>query len=347
MMITNTKIIKPKTIDNIENIIDGGESRFISIYNNLKNNLKEELVSKLISRLFTKLEKQRQQIEEYKQEITALKNNLVYLLKRILLSKNNEDNNLSNFKRMKNYDKLIKNYSLSTNNTTYTSLSPKNKSSSTINLFTNFYNKTELNKDYNLTFKNQVPLQLNQPQTELDIKVNNYIQSLYIKNSCKNETNLNNYYSLNKTQSVYNEVLENIRKKIHNLSFSTYNSNNNSKRNISSSMKKIYYDELNNKSKNKNKKNSELHINSFNYEDKNNSNINIDNSNYLKVTKKNSEKNFNKKNKSNNSKSSKSLSHISKERGNNKRYNINLKKKMNKSNHYIPLSRSPFLINKI
>ena len=92
-----------------------------------------------------------------------------------------------------------------------------------INLFTNFYNKTELNKDYNLTFKNQnqVPFQLNQPETELDIKVNNYIQSLYIKNACKNETNLNKYYSLNKTQSVYDEVSENIRKKIHNLSTKT------------------------------------------------------------------------------------------------------------------------------
>ena len=345
MMISTTKILRPKTIDNIQNIIDGGESRFISTYNKLKNNLKEELVSKLISRLFKTLEKQKKQIEEYKQEISTLKNNLVYLLKRILLSKNNEEKKISNFKKMKNYDKLIKNYSLSTYNTTYTSFSPKNKSSSSLNIFTNFYNKTELNKDYNLTFKNEVPFQFNQPQTELDNKINNYINSLYVKNACQNETNLNYYYSLNKTQTVYDEVLENIRKKIHNKSFSTYYSNNNSKRNISSSIKKIYFDDLNNK--NKNKKNSSLLINSFNYEDISNSITNIDNSNYLKVTKKNSEKNFNNKNRSINCKSSKSLSHITKEKGNNKRYNMNLHKKMNKSNHFIPIYRSPFLINKI
>ena len=345
MMISTKKIIKPKTIDSIQNIIDGGDSKFFFTYNNLKNNLKDELVSKVISRLFRILEKQKQQIEEYKQEITTLKNNLIYLLKRILLSKNNEDKNLSNFKKMQNYDKLIKNYSLSTYNTTYTSFSPKNKSSSSLNIFTNFYNKTELNKDYNLTFKNQVPFQFNQPQKELDIQVNNYINSLYIKNACKNETNLNNYYSLNKTQTVYDEVIEKIRKKIHNKSFSTYNSNNNSKRNISSSIKKIYFDDINNK--NKNKKNLNLHINSFKYEDISNSITNLDNSNYLKVTKKNSEKNFNDKNRSINCKSSKSLSHITKEKGNNKRYNMNLKKKVNKFNHYIPLYRSPFLINKI
>ena len=86
MIISTSKTKKPKNIDNIQKIIDGGESKFKSIYNSIDNNFKDELVSKLISRLFSSLEKQKRQIDEYKQEILALKNNLVYLLNRILLS---------------------------------------------------------------------------------------------------------------------------------------------------------------------------------------------------------------------------------------------------------------------
>ena len=87
MIISNTKKKKPKKIDNIQKIIEGGEAQFKSMYNNLQNQLKDELVSKLISRLFIQLDKQKKQIEEYKQEIFSLKNNLVYILKRILLAK--------------------------------------------------------------------------------------------------------------------------------------------------------------------------------------------------------------------------------------------------------------------
>ena len=215
MIITNIKKTKPKNKDNIQNIIDGGETKFKSIYNYLKNNLKEEFISKLISRLFTTLEKQKRQIEEYKQEITSLKNNLVYLLKRILLTNNKEKKNVnSNFTKMQNYDKLTKHYSMTTNNTTYTSFSPKNQSSSSLNLFTSLYNKSELTRDNNLTYKHEFSFPFNQSQSELDTKINNYINSLCRKNFCKNETNINDYYSLNKTQTVYDEVMEKTKKKV-------------------------------------------------------------------------------------------------------------------------------------
>ena len=347
MIISNTKKTKPKNKDNIQNIIEGGELKFKSIYNNLKNNLKEELVSKLISRLFTTLEKQKKQIEEYKQEISALKNNLVYLLKRILLTNNKEKKNLtSNFHRMQNYEKLTKNYSMTTNNTTYNSFSPKNQSSSSLKLFTSFYKNSEITNDYNLTYKHEAHFPFNQPQSELDIKVNNYINSLYMKNFCKNETNINDYYSLNKTQTVYEVVMEKTRKKCHNKSFSSsYNKNNNSKKDISISRKKRRYSGLN---KNKKISDSNPTINSFNYEEINNSNADVRNNNYLKVKKKNSESNFNNKRQLNYCNSVKNFSKISKGNGNSKKNNnMGLKKKINRPNHLILMNRSPFLINKV
>ena len=46
MIISSKKMMKPKIKDNIQNIIDGGEKKFKSIYNLYKNNLKEELTTK-------------------------------------------------------------------------------------------------------------------------------------------------------------------------------------------------------------------------------------------------------------------------------------------------------------
>ena len=348
MIISSKKMMKPKVKDNIQNIIDGGEKKFKSIYNLYKNNLKEELTTKLISRLFSIVEKQNKQIEEYKQEISTLKNNLVYLLKRILLSKNKENNNLTSFNKMQKYDSYLKNYTTTTNNTTTTitipSFSPKNLSSSNFKLFSSFSNKTEITKDNNLTHKNAMPLSFRKQQPEIETKINNYINSLYRKNFYQNKTNINDYYSLNKTQDIYDEVFEKKKKKSINRSFISFNSNNNSKRNISASIKKRQYNGLN-KSKNEN----HSKVNSFNYEDISNSKIIIenDNKNYLKVKKKRSEINLNNHKRLNNSSNFKNISQRSKEKGIKKKYNIELKKKMNGVHQYISLNRSPFLINKI
>ena len=355
MIISNTKRKKPINIDNIQRIIDGGEKQFKSIYNNLKNNFKEELMSKLISRLFNTLEKQKMEIEQYKQEIKALKNNLVYLLKRILLSKNKEIPIVSNFNKMQDYSKNLKTYSSTTNYSTFTSFSPKNQSSSSLKLFTSFNNKTEISKDNNLTSKPTIPFPFNRPQSEIDIKVNNYIDSLYRKNFCTNETNINDYYSLNKTQNIYEEVSQKMRKSSYNKSFTSLNSNINSisNRNISSSKHDSHYDR---QSKNKTKrKNLNYHVAhttrySLNNEDISSLNYNVDNTldNFLKVKKKNSERKTNNKTELKYCRSYKSLSHISKGQIHNKKNNMCFKKKINnKTNHYIPKSRSPFLINKI
>ena len=109
MIITSTKKKKPNKIDNIQKIIDSaGTTQFKNIYKNLQTEIKDKIITKLLS----KLDIQNKQIEEYKQEIISLKNDLVYLLKRVILSKNEEKNNSINAKTNKNDNKYINNYSI-------------------------------------------------------------------------------------------------------------------------------------------------------------------------------------------------------------------------------------------
>ena len=107
MIIIITKKKKTNKIDNIQKIIDSaGTTQFKNIYKNLQTKIKDKIITKLLS----KLDIQNKQIEEYKQEIISLKNDLVYLLKRVILSKNEEKNNSINTKTNKNDNKYINNY---------------------------------------------------------------------------------------------------------------------------------------------------------------------------------------------------------------------------------------------
>ena len=99
MIITNNKKKKTNPIDNFQKIMDSaGETQFQNIYKNLQAELKD----KIITQLLLKLEKQKKIIEEYKEEIMSLKNDLVYLLKRVIISKNEEKSIVSNTKNKNN-----------------------------------------------------------------------------------------------------------------------------------------------------------------------------------------------------------------------------------------------------
>ena len=269
---------------------------------------------------------------------------MVYILKRILLSKNEEKKNISNLNKRQNYNKLLRNYSMTTNYTTiYSSFSPKNQSSSNLKLFTCSPNKTEIIKDN--IFTNTKSFYFNKPQTELDYKINNYISSLYRHNFSPNNTNINNYFSLNKIDNIYDEISQKIRKNSKNKSLCSYKSYNNPKNKYSSSLKERYYNKLNNT---KSLSQVNLNITNDNYVYINSSNINSLNYKNLKVKRKNPEKNINNKRRINDNKSPKNFSQTLIVKDNNKKNNINLKRnKMNKTNYYVPLKRSPFLVNKV
>ena len=367
MIITSTKKKKPNKIDNIQKIIDSaGTTQFKNIYKNLQSEIKDKIITKLLS----KLDIQNKQIEEYKQEIISLKNDLVYLLKRIILYKNEGKEikiNTKNNKLFKNISTII--YSTST-------FSPNNNnSSSQFQNFNNLNNKIETN--------NIIPIN-NNTQNELDIKINNYINSIYKHNFLKNETNVNEYYSLNKKENLYDEIFKkknnaknnelyigtdpciNKKKQLH---------SNNSKRNISSPLTKRKIESVDENKKNKHfsssliknqNKNSYTkdYKNSGEFEDNLNKSDKIDDNNcekmknnnyrnqFLKVEKKSEELNININNQLNNYKIFKNKTQhngaysTTSLNGSKKNHNTDLKKKIKRNNHYIPLYRSPFLANK-
>ena len=378
MIITSTKKKKPNIIDNIQKFLDtAGETQFKNIYKNLQVEIKDKIITKLLS----KLEIQNKQIENYKQEIISLKNDLVYLLKRVIISKNEEKIYVSNAKTKKNFNKLNK-----ANNYDISSFSPLNNTSSQIKSFNNFNNHLE-NNNNKLSFDITNIYPINSNQSEIDIKINNYINSIYKHNFLKNETNINDYYSLNKKENLYEEIF---LKKSNNKKIEGYTKtdpcinrkknlqNNRSQRNISTCIPKRAIESLEEKKKSnklsssminiKNKyeymtdikNNEEFEDNKDNNEDehfhkKRKINIIVKNSNYgnnyLKVKKKTDDLDLPKKQLN----SYKSFKNKTQHNGfysvtgeNKISHNTNtaIKKKIKRNYHYIPVNRSPFLANK-
>ena len=387
MIISGTIKKKPNRIDNIQKLIDSaGETQFKNIYKNLQTELKDKIITKLLS----KLNILNKRVEEYKQEIISLKNDLVYLLKRVILTKN--ENKLNrNYKNKLNYNKLIKN-STTNNLNNNRAFSPLNNTMSQLKSFSNFYNQTEINNNnttINNNFESPNLHPINNIQNELDIKINNYINSIYKHNFLKNETNINYYYFLNKKENLFEEIFQkkngskytelylgtepNINKK-------NVLKNNRSQRNISASLlkrpiessdkirKRISTSMANIKNENayiSNNKFGEIRDNNEGYyedekeddkeEDNNNEKLDIINTNnnkeknYLKVKKKRRELNI-ETNHLNNYKNFKNKTYhhgfYSNTNGNKTCTNNCAKKKNIKNNKFIPLNRSPFIINK-
>ena len=127
-------------------------------------------------------------------------------------------------------------------------LSPMNKTIAQIKPYSNIYNQTDTNNNFinnkiGCDSSNLFPF--SNTQSGLDIKINNYINSIYKHNFLKNDTNINDYYSLNKKEKLFDEIFH---KKI-NLKYSQYYigtdpllnkrsplTHNHSQRNISASL---------------------------------------------------------------------------------------------------------------
>ena len=193
MIITSFKKQKPQLCEeSLQKLIDSaGETQFTNIYTKMKDEIKNTIITKLLS----KLEKQTKQIEEYKQEIISLKNDLTYILKRVLLLKN------QNLKDKKNFKKFSR-----------TSTNSKN------NIFKEIKNNLDNSRIFYL---NNSP---NQLLTETNLisesnntsreKVNNYLNLIYKKNLIRNSTGIGNKFLLGKNDNLYNEIFNTAHKNI-------------------------------------------------------------------------------------------------------------------------------------
>jgi hypothetical protein len=204
MIISGTKKIKPNKIEDISKFVDiAGETQFKNIYKNVQEEIKDKIITKLLS----KLERQNKQIEEYKQEIISLKNDIVYLLKRIILSKNEQKQFNHNSIKKININTLIKK-SISSNNSPFNTSSQK--------LLSNCFNHIENNNtNNNINHKAIIDISSaninninDNTNNDIDTKIANYLNSIYKRNFSKNETNINDYYSLNKKETLYDEIFQ-------------------------------------------------------------------------------------------------------------------------------------------
>ena len=189
-------------------------------YKIIYNQIKEEIKNVVINKYINQIDSLFKQIEYLKKENALLKNDLIYILKRVLLFKN--DNNINN--QTSNLYKLSHNGLSNTsllNNKTYNSFFSSGK---TINSDNN-YNYRNINNsiskspteqrrysiddDYRKGNSSFSPIETSR-QMNVNNKINFYLNSLY-KNNFAEEcaAGTNSIHLLNKNQSIYDELFVN------------------------------------------------------------------------------------------------------------------------------------------
>ena len=334
-------------------------------YKKLYQKIKEEIKSVVITKLLNQVEYLTKKYEKLKKENSLIKNDLIYILKRVLLNKNdyiglinrtNSSLNKSNILKNNIYSPSFLNINNSfLNNKSYNSFLiegyTNSKKNNSYNCYSNYNynynpNNTSINKNH-LELKRyfiedepkkgknkSVPHLKHSLQNNIQNKIDYYLNSLYKHNfaeECASGTA--SVHLLNKEQSIYDELF-------------TYKNRNNSPNCINfddTNYKKVPHSKERKSSKGKNLSTDENIHGKYIFKKNRESNYkvekNINNNNILKVQRK-SNKNYIFKSKKGNNKK--------KRIGNKSSSNISLSPKA-KHFKYTPAyinNRSPFLVNK-
>ena len=335
-------------------------SKFKILYKEIQNDIKNIV----IIRLHNQISKLIKELEKLKKENVIIKNDLIYILKRVLINKNefniinvknNNMNNITNNSYINiNSSMNYQNNSLISLNKTKNSFLSNEKASNIQNNNQNTSRtKTSLintpDKNNKIFFpenngKSKNHIEKNKYRN-INNKIDNYLNNLYRHNFIDSHLGFENNYNLNKSKTIYDEL------------FNTQGSLHDNRRNNNNSQKKTLnsLDDINEKVKaisakkikNYNQyKNLNIKLNKFT--------DNIDNKKfeYYKINiNKKDENNINnfldKKNKTNrnllkkNDINNKGISLIEND-------NNNYGKKSNsKKINIIKASRSPFIVNKV
>ena len=166
----------------------------------IQNEIKNIVISKFIDQIQILVK----ELELYKKENRVIKNDLTYVLKRIL---NNqiEYNPLANFNHSQ-FNNSINNSSMYFNKSNRSFLS-----SEKLNTVNNF-NKSKMssNKSINEETLNSSPYHLNKNKyNNIDVKINNYLNSLYKHNFVDNNIlGSQGNYRLNNSKIIYDELFK-------------------------------------------------------------------------------------------------------------------------------------------
>jgi len=192
--------------ENSEELIQqAGETIFENIYKNCENEIKDEIIAKLLS----KIKQQNKKIESLEKENKKIKDNFIYVLKRILstkdefgynrtnnfISNNSMSRNKSNNSRNASYS--LRNDSQEIYNTNYSIIDPfnKNKIKYDINI-NNSYENLSLGDSSDENQKNDIK----------EAKAKKYLNALYRNNFNTNPEGVQYSNFINKNISLYEEL---------------------------------------------------------------------------------------------------------------------------------------------
>ena len=192
--------------ENSEQLIqEAGETIFEKIYKNCENEIKDEIITKLLS----KIKQQNKKIESLEKENKKIKDNFIYVLKRILssrdeygynrinnfISNNSTSRNKSNYSRNASYS--LRNDSTEIYNANYSIIDP--------------YNKNKIKYDININNSyDDLPVEEssdeNQKNDIKEAKAKKYLNALYRNNFNTNPEGVQYSYFINKNMPLYEEL---------------------------------------------------------------------------------------------------------------------------------------------
>ena len=210
-----------KYSDNNEDLINAaGNTIFENIYQNCQHEVKDRIITQLLS----KIEEQNKKINSLEKENKKLKDNFIYILKRILSNKEeyniNTNNKQSfifpyNIKNNRNVRKSRNKSNNSRNNASYSI----NKNNTKDKYITN-YSKKEISRknknDMNNSLDNLIDDNIddNQKNEIIEAKAKRYLNDLYRKNFGGPDGTTPNSYFINKNISLYEELFPPMSKTI-------------------------------------------------------------------------------------------------------------------------------------
>ena len=248
--------ISKERFNNINNNNNNNNNNIISndIYRSSKmkklyKEIKEEIKNIVITKLHNQVQKLIKELNNLNKENVIIKNDLIYILKRIINNKA-EYNNVSTIPN--NTNNNFRNNSCINLNT---SISPNNGNSSSIMLNRSlFSSEVTANCNSNSNFNNRCTsrtkisiiktqenlghildseqskyfLDVNKFKT-IDNKIDSYLNSLYKHNCIGNHIGYENNYNLNKTKGLYDELFNTQSSVYDNSNNNNYNNYNNYK----------------------------------------------------------------------------------------------------------------------
>jgi len=182
-------------------------SQYYDLFKEIQNEIKDKVISKF---LYT-IEQQAKELQQVKKENTLLKNQLTYILKRILLNKNDyvsavRTNKLNNLNSSINYNRSM---IIKDNNRKSNSMMRPLKSCGNYRTVNDNFDPDKIQSRYRENSSVNIHgVDNNNTNNNVDNKISGYLNSLY-RHNFTNSNKAGNDYFLNKNQTLYDELFQN------------------------------------------------------------------------------------------------------------------------------------------